>query len=184
MRRLFVAIDIPENIRDTLLDLQSGLQGARWRPYDNLHLTLRFIGEVDRHTEDEIDSALSQISAPAFEINLEGAGKFGNKRPRTLWTGVHSNTALLHLAQKVETAITQSGLQPEKRKFSPHVTLAYLNRIDEMDLNDFIAAQSDFKTPSFPIENFHLYQSHMGKSASHYEIIASYPLTSLDTSGQ
>lgn len=184
MRRLFVAIDIPEHIRDSLLELQSGLQGARWRPYDNLHLTLRFIGEVDRHTEREIDSALSRITAPAFEINMEGTGKFGNKRPHTLWAGVHSNTALLHLAQKVETAITQSGLLPEKRKYTPHVTIAYLNHINELDLNTFIATHSDFKTPTFQIDSFHLYQSHMGKSASHYEIIASYPLTSLDTSWQ
>lgn len=169
MRRLFVGIDIPAPIRDELLRLQSGLWGARWRPWDNLHATLRFIGDVDRHTERDIHTALSNIAAPAFETRCTGAGQFGKRRPHTLWTGLEDTGSLSHLAQKVDTAVTAAGLAPDRRKFVPHVTIAYLKGTDYLDVNGYVAEHGDFKTAPFLVDRFHLYESRMGKAASHYE---------------
>lgn len=177
MKRLFVGLDLPDDIRDRLMSLETNLPGARWRPWDNFHLTLRFLGDIDRHTETEIISALDQLAAPAFEVALKGAGQFGNKKPHTLWTGTATNPALMHLAQKVETAITHAGLPPERRKFTPHVTLAYLKNPDPDKLARFIADHTGFSTAPFLIDRFHLFQSHQGNGPSHYEKLETFPLT-------
>src|SRR6185437_1775902 len=126
MIRLFVALDLPENIRARLLELQGGVPGARWSTNQQLHLTLRFIGEVDGDVAHDIDDTLAVIRAPAFALELSGVGEFGGKNPRALWAGVKPNDALLHLQRKIETAMQRIGLPAEQRKFTPHVTLARL----------------------------------------------------------
>ncbi|VAW02968.1 2'-5' RNA ligase, partial [hydrothermal vent metagenome] len=103
MARLFVALSIPDAVRDALSTLQNGVDGARWRPPENFHITLAFIGEADRHQFNDAIDALSQIDAPAFDLTLAGAGSFGERKPRALWAGVKSEPGLTHLQSKVET---------------------------------------------------------------------------------
>src|SRR5689334_6214104 len=104
--RLFVGIAIPTDIRERLRMLSGGVPGARWVEPESYHLTLRFIGEADRPTAERIDLALSELSAPAFELELQGVGQFGTgRKSRALWAGVAASPALAHLARKVDRAV-------------------------------------------------------------------------------
>src|SRR4051812_13408366 len=126
MIRLFVALPLPEDVTDSLLALEQGVPGARWSTREQLHLTLRFIGEVDGRDASAIDETLAAISAPPFTLQLKGVGAFGGKNPRALWAGVAANEALIHLQRKIESTIQRLGFHAEKRKYTPHVTLARL----------------------------------------------------------
>src|SRR5436305_12787539 len=117
MIRLFVALDLPEDIRARLLALQGGVPGARWSTNEQLHLTLRFIGEVDGNVAHDVDDALAVIREPPFSLELSGVGEFGGKKPRALWAGVKTNDALLHLQRKIETARQRSGHPPEQLNY-------------------------------------------------------------------
>ena len=177
MSRLFVGIGIPGNVATDLLPLQYGIQGAKWRPQENFHITLRFIGEADRRMMRDIDSALGQIQAYAFELKLKGVGQFGGKFPRAVWSGVEDTSMISHLASKVEAAMQRIGFEPERRKYVPHVTLAYLKQARSESVDQYVAAHTAFESSLFDVESFFLYESHMGKHASHYVRCAEYQLT-------
>jgi 2'-5' RNA ligase len=183
MHRLFVAISLPDAVLDALADLQIGMRGARWLPEENFHLTLAFIGEVDRHGLEEIASALDGISAPRFDLRLKGCGFFGDRKPRALWVGAEANPQLSHLQSKVEVALKRAGIALEKRKFSPHVTLAYLSGASPDAAAGFCAANGLFSAGPFPVSEFHLVESHLGSEAAHYEIVESYALSSEQLTG-
>lgn len=176
MRRLFVAISLPEHVADQLSLLETGIRGARWVPYDNFHLTLSFIGETDRHGLNEIALALAGVSAPAFDLRLKGCGFFGDRKPRALWVGAEANPALSHLQSKIAVALKRAGFAEEKRKFTPHVTLAYLNGVPPDAAASFCAVNGLFSAGPFSVGAFHLYESHLGSEAAHYEIVESYAL--------
>lgn len=178
MHRLFVAITFPEVVIDSLMQLQSGLDGARWRDADSLHLTLQFIGDADRHGLEEIHSALSIISAPRFDLTLTGCGYFGDRKPHAVWAGVAANPALGHLQAKVATALKRAGFAGEKRKFMPHVTLAYLSGVTQEAAEKFCAMHGLYSCGPFPVAEFALVESHLGRSGSHYETLETYPLSS------
>jgi 2'-5' RNA ligase len=124
MLRLFVAIRFSEVVRERLRLVQGGIEGVAWTRPENLHLTLRFIGDVEEPEVAEIDKALAGIDEAGFSLGLSGVGLFGTPdRPRVLWAGVAASAALSHLQAKVERAVTLVGLEPERQRFTPHVTL-------------------------------------------------------------
>lgn len=178
MTRLFVALSFSEIVSDALSVLQYGVDGARWRPVENFHLTLAFIGETDRHGFDDAIDALSGVDTPSFEMRLKGAGFFGDKRPTSLWAGIAPNDALSHLQMKIETALRRTGFNLERRKFIPHVTLAYLKNVPPAVAAQYCADHGLFSCGPFPVDAFHLYSSQLGGESSHYEIEASYSLSS------
>lgn len=178
MYRLFVALSLSEVVLDALSQMQFGLKGARWVAEENLHLTLQFIGEVDRHGLIESATALSGVSAPGFEMRLSGCGFFGDRKPRVLWVGVAPCPELMHLQSKVATALARAGHSGDRRKFSPHVTIAYLNGVAQESVAGFAAMHGLFSCGPFPVEEFHLVRSLMGGEGSHYELLESYPLSS------
>lgn len=179
MHRLFVAISPPSEVIDALGDLQTGVRGARWLPDENFHLTLAFIGEVDRHGLEEAASTLAGVAAPAFDLKLSGCGYFGDRKPRALWAGAAPTAALSHLQSKVDVALRRAGLFEEKRKFTPHVTLAYLHGVAKDEAELYCAVNGLFAAGPFPVDEFHLYESHLGSEAAHYEVVESYSLSSM-----
>ncbi|MBB6253600.1 RNA 2',3'-cyclic phosphodiesterase [Nitrospirillum iridis] len=178
MIRLFVGLAMPEAVRNTLSRLAGGLPGARWVRPENHHLTLRFIGEVDEGVAQDVDEALDLVTAPPFALTLDGLGHFGQGvRARTLWAGVGPEPALDHLQAKVESAVVRTGLPAETRKFSPHVTLATLGRdTPPARLGRFLEEYGLFQAGPFPVDQFILYESVLGRQGSTYHALRSYPL--------
>jgi len=177
MIRLFVGLDLPEDLRETLSMMERGIPGARWIDSDNYHVTLRFIGEVAENEAEDIDSALAGIRARQFSLALAGVGHFGKLRSaRSIWAGVEPSPALKHLQAKVESAIVRAGFPAEERRFRPHITLARIKGETGHHLANFLSEHGDFRVPPFPVTAFHLYQSRLSRSGAAYEIICSYAL--------
>ena len=174
--RLFVGISLPADIRLALGTLCSGLAGARWVSQENMHLTLRFIGDADNASATDLDAELNEVQMPVFELAFSGIGNFSKgARLRALWAGVESNEALLHLQGKVEKAAQRAGFEPEGRKFTPHMTLARFKG-QRVDLGDYLEANGAFATAPFPVEQFTLFESHLGHGGAHYVSLNDYPL--------
>lgn len=179
MLRLFVGLALPEEVRDRLAFLSAGVPKARWVAPESLHLSLRFIGEVDEILAESIDTNLLAIRAPAFDLTVAGVGTFGQGRQtRVLWAGVERQPALDHLAAKVESAVVRAGMPAEPRKFSPHITLARFRETPPRDrLGAFVQHNEMFRAGPFRVRDFILYRSHLGSEGAHYEALADYPLT-------
>ena len=178
MVRLFVALEIPDELRARLGALAAGVDGARWVAAENLHVTLRFIGEIDDAAARDIAMDLSAIRAPMFDLTLVGAGHFeSGRRVRQLWVGVERNSALVALRDKVESVLVRAGLAPEGRRFQPHVTLARLNGASPETVRRWLAANSLFRAVPFSVESFVLFSSFLGKNGSIYRAEAEFPLT-------
>ena len=177
--RLFVAIGIPDHLRPGLTALQSGVPGARWVRPENFHLTLCFIGEVDGAMAHDIDGELLRIQARSFELALGGVGYFGaSASPRALYAAAAPDPALVGLQKKIEAALIRIGAKPDRKKFTPHVSLARFGARAEAGhhLAQFMASHSLFKCPPFPVRHFALYSSMVGKAGSIYRVEAEYPL--------
>src|SRR5215208_6029311 len=155
MLRLFVGIEFPPELKLHLSLLETGIPGAKWVDPGNLHLTLRFIGAVDEGVAADIDEALCQLRARRFTLQLAGTGVFGGNRPRALWV----------------------GLEPEGRKYAPHVTVARLRDPELAGLGNFLAANARFRAAPLPVEHFSLIASYPTKAGSIYEDQADYPLS-------
>jgi len=175
--RLFVAVDLPDGVRRECARLQAGLPGAKWVAPANLHLTLRFIGEVDYGRMADIEAGLGAIHAPAFALELSGVGYFGPvKHPRMLWAGVVKNPALKHLYDKIESAVVRAGCRPEPRNFKAHVTLARLKGTPATRLARFIEDHALFRTAPFTVTGFALYSSFLSASGAIHRREAAYGL--------
>jgi 2'-5' RNA ligase len=177
MLRLFVAIDLPEGIRDRLALICGGVPGARWLAPETMHVTLRFIGEVQETALVDIEAALAGVRAPGFELMLDGIGNFGNgNRPRVIWAGVARNEALDRLHTKIAAALVRAGLPPEGRKFTPHVTLARVKAAKAGRVGAFVAAHNPFQAGPFRVAGFTLYSSFLSHSGAIHTPEAVYPL--------
>lgn len=176
MIRLFTAIQLPESLRTRLSLLQGGVPGARWAPVANLHLTLRFIGEVNETVGNDIDDVLSELRSPALQLRLKGVGEFGGRDPHALWAGVVPNEALMRLAAKIESALQRLGLPAETRKYMPHVTLARLRDAPIGKVREFLSAHSLFDSGPFAVHGFALYSSHPSSNGSLYRVERTYAL--------
>ncbi len=177
MLRLFVGIEFPPELKLLLSLLCSGVTGARWVDPGNLHLTLRFIGEIGEGLAADVDEALGRLKARRFVLQLAGVGVFGGNRPRALWVGVEKNPELVALRDKVEQALVRVGLDPEGRRFAPHVTLARLRDPVLDQLGQFLATHAQFRAEPLPVDRFSLIASFPTKAGSVYEDQADYPLT-------
>ncbi len=182
--RLFVAIALPDEQRARLATMANGLPGARWVAQENLHLTLRFLGELDGNEARDVDAALAGIRMPGFEVRLEGVSHFGvGRKLRSLWAGVRADTALGRLRGKVEQAVVRAGLPPEKRKFKPHVTLARFKSNPGLKLHHFLAEYALFRTEPFQVDSFTLYSSFLSANGAIYRPEADYPLERVESGG-
>lgn len=179
MHRLFVALRPPPPIRALLSAAMGGVPGARWQDDEQLHLTLRFIGEVDRRVADDVALALGQVHAPPIEIALAGVGAFDkNKRVDALWAGVAPHDALAALHRKVDHAMVRVGLPPESRSYLPHITLARLPRSmgTAIEIERWCAEHAALTSVSFTLEHLYLFASTLGSEGARYEAIERWPL--------
>lgn len=176
--RLFVGLELPAEVKQRLAMLaRAGLPGARWVAPENYHVTLRFIGETPAHRAEEIDLGLAALTARGFPLAIGGIGTFAKGgRPTSLWVGVERSEALERLQAKVETALQRLGLEPERRRFSPHVTLARLENPIEQRLAAFVQANNLFRIEAVPIGHFTLFSSQPGKEQPVYTPEVEYSL--------
>ena len=181
MPRLFVALRLPDPLRAAVEELQSGLRTARWLDGDGLHLTLAFIGEVEGSAQLRIDAALGDVTARALRMELHGLGCFPPRgAPRVLWTGASPKAELASLARSVRHALGRAGPTPERRRFTPHVTIARFRRPPSaVELERYLGAHSLFRTPPTDVASFHLLSSKLRSSGAQYTIETTYPLTSM-----
>ena len=174
--RLFVALRPPRPIRDILIAAMHGISGARWQSDEQLHLTLRFIGEVDHYRAEDIAAALGALHAPAIAARIAGVGLFERQgRPHMVWAGVDPHEPIAALHRKIDQRLARVGVAPETRAFVPHITLARLNR-SAGPVAPFLALNSDLASEPFLFGHVTLYESEMGHGGSRYHPVARYPL--------
>jgi 2'-5' RNA ligase len=176
MPRLFTALEIPRNIAMSLSLLRGGLPGARWVDVENYHITLRFIGDVDNRTADEIVDRLDRIDRPEFQVSLNGIGSFGSKKPHSIWAGVSPSQEMAAMQAEIERICQRIGLPPDPRKFMPHVTLARLKACRLDDVVRYLSGRGDFHTLPFKVGRFVLMSSKDSVGGGPYIIEEGFPL--------
>jgi 2'-5' RNA ligase len=176
MHRLFAAIHPPAAIRAQLLDVMGGVAGARWQDEDQLHLTLRFIGEVDSHAADDIDAALRSVVHRRFELALRGVGAFDRRgEPAVLWAGVAPHEPVKALHKKVAQALARAGVEPERRAFAPHITLARMRR-GGGPIQPLLDAAGALSSAPFEVGEFRLYESRLTPDGALHTLVERYKL--------
>ncbi|MCA0902420.1 RNA 2',3'-cyclic phosphodiesterase [Qipengyuania aquimaris] len=174
-RRLFVGLRPPPAHRDHLIDLMQGVDEARWQDDDQLHLTLRYVGDVETHQADDLAEKLGSIDFEPFDLVITSTGFFERKgHIRALWAGVEQSEALLRLQSKVERACQAVGLEAEGRKFLPHISLARLNSASG-PAQAFLSATSRLRLEPWTVQEFVLYESELHPEGSIYTPIVRYP---------
>lgn len=176
MHRLFVAIRPPEDIRDLLIDAMDDGADFRWQDDEQLHLTLRFVGEVDRPTAEDLAAALGSLCTPPFELRVAGTGRFEQRNSGALWGAVEPKAPLVALAAKVERLCQSIGLEPERRAFHPHITLARWKGRRTREVKDYLECHGGLALPPFAVDEFILFESRLSRHGAHYEEVATYPL--------
>lgn len=179
MHRLFVALRPPPPIRAALAATMDGVPHARWQDDEQIHLTVRYIGPVDRRVAEDVVLALGHVHAAPIEIALSGVGGFEHKsRTDALWAGVTPHDALTALHRKVDHALVRLGLEPEGRAYLPHLTLARLSRNAGIgpEIELWRAAHAGLSSPTFRIEHMTLFESHLGGEGARYEVVERWPL--------
>ncbi len=177
VKRLFVAIELPPDVRERLLMLCSGLRGARWVRDGQFHVTLRFLGELDRRAALAVEQALHGVRCDPFELAVSGLGHFPPRgTPRVVWAGVEPQDELRHLHDRVDRVLRRSGQAPEGRKFAPHITLARLKGTPLGQVLGFLEGHGGLRCEPFPVADFQLFSSRLSSSGSLYTVEASYPL--------
>ena len=174
MHRLFVALRPPQPIRDLLLDAMDEGADFRWQDDEQLHLTLRFVGEVERPVANDLADALRQIRSPPLELRIAGVGRFEQRSSGALWAGVEPKTPLAALAAKVERVCQFVGLQPERRAFHPHITLARWKGRRTREVQAFLERRRSLCSQVFEINRFILFESRLSRHGAHYEAIETY----------
>ena len=176
MHRLFAAIRPPESIRNLLIDAMGDSPDFRWQDDEQLHLTLRFIGEVDRPLASDLADALGRIHSRSFELRISGTGRFEQRNSGALWAGIEPKAPIAALAAKIERACQQVGLEPERRAFHPHITLARWKGRRTREVEEFLSRTRGLASEPFPGDSFILLESRLSRHGAHYEEVANYAL--------
>jgi 2'-5' RNA ligase len=176
MPRLFTALEIPRHVADSLSIMRGGLPGARWIDPENYHLTLRFIGDIDDALAFDIAGLLGRVQRRPFELRLDGLTSFGGRKPRALVAVAQPVAPLIELQAEHERLLRRLGLEPEGRKYTPHVTLARLRDSSSRQVADYLSARGHYRSASFEVSRFVLYSSRSSVGGGPYVVEADYPL--------
>ena len=177
MHRLFVGIRPPEPIRDLLIDAMDDSADFRWQDEEQLHLTLRFVGEVERPIANDLADALSRLHAAPFEFRIAGTGRFEQRNSGALWAAVDPKPPIAALAAKIERLCQSVGLEPERRAFHPHITLARWKGRRTREVHDYLERTRSLASEPFTVDEFILFESRLSRHGAHYEPVAAYPLS-------
>ena len=177
MPRLFIGLEIPDHVGQALSLLRGGLPGARWIDPENYHLTLRFIGDIETGLAHEIVSMLGRVNRRPFDIRLDGLSSFGGRKPRAIVATVAPSPSLLELQAELERLMQRLGLDPEGRKFTPHVTLARLHDASSQDVADYLSVRGYFPSRTFMASRFVLFSSRASTGGGPYVVEDSYALS-------
>jgi 2'-5' RNA ligase len=178
MYRLFVAIDLPDDVKNRIADICRDLPGARPVSREQLHLTLRFIGDVDEDTFASARETLAGLTGGSFHLTIRGIGHFPpGKLPRVLWAGLEDSSPLMELQQQVEQSLVEAGIAPDGRRFSPHLTLARLKETPFATVAHLEEQQRELVAGPFPVEEFHLYSSTLNRAGAIHVKMQTYPLS-------
>ena len=176
--RTFIAIKIPEVVSDALAELQSVLRVGKPVTAENFHLTLAFLDEQPNELIEEVHHSLQHLHLPKFDVKLQALDTLGGKTPNTLYVGIENNEALDLLQEKVIGALRGAGVQLDRKRFRPHVTIARfgrrLSRADLDRLRDFMSGYADFGPVSFSVNSFSLYRSTLGHMGAVHDELAQY----------
>jgi 2'-5' RNA ligase len=178
MPRLFTGLEMPADVAQALSLMRGGLPGARWIDPENYHLTLRFIGDVDDAFAHDIASLLDKVNRRAFDLRFEGLAPFGGRKPRAVVAAVAPVPPLIELQAELERLMQRLGLEPEGRKFMPHVTLARLRDSSSLQVADYLSARGPVRVSPFPVSRFVLFSSKASVGGGPYVVEAAYPLAS------
>jgi 2'-5' RNA ligase len=176
MPRLFVALEVPRNAAMSLSLLRGGLPGARWIDVENFHITLRFIGDIDGRTADEVVDKLDRIERPEFQLQLSGIGSFGSKKPHSVFAGVTQAPEMYALQGEIERICQRLGLPADPRKFTPHVTLARLRNARPEEVAHYLSGRGNFYTNPFTVNRFVLMSSKESVGGGPYLTEEVFPL--------
>ena len=177
MHRLFVAIRPPEPIRDLLIDAMEDSADFRWQDDEQLHLTLRFVGEVERPVANDLADALGALRAAPFELRLAGVGRFEQRNAGALWAGVEPKEPVAALAAKIERLCQSIGLEPERRAFHAHITLARWKGRRTRETQDYLERNAGLSSEPFAVDEFILFESRLSRHGAHYEPVTRFPLS-------
>ena len=177
MHRLFVAIRPPDNIVDALVDAMDDSPALRWVSDDNLHLTLRFIGEVERPVAEDIARELGRVRSERFTLRLSGVGAFDQRSGGAIWAAVEPRAPVATLAAKIDRACQAAGCEPEHRAFHPHITLARFGRASKAQVQPFLSRNAALVSAPFEVNMFTLFESRLSRHGAHYDAVAEFPLT-------
>lgn len=176
MPRLFTGIEVPIEIARLLTMMRGGLPGARWIDPENYHITLRFIGDIEDRTADDVAAALDDICPPSFHLKINGLGSFGSRKPHSVWASIEKSDDLADLQADQERLLQRMGLTPERRKYCPHITLARLRGSSHDHVANYLNTRSVLSEMSFPVDRFVLFSSRSSIGGGPYLVEADYPL--------
>jgi 2'-5' RNA ligase len=176
MPRLFTGLEIPREVALSLSLLRGGLPGARWIDPENYHITLRFIGDIDDRLAHEIASLLDGMKRRSFEVRFGAVQAFGGRKPRAIVVAVEPIQPLLELQAEQERLMQRLGLEPEGRKFTPHLTLARLRDSSSREVADYLSTRGPVFGSSFRVSRFVLFSSRSSVGGGPYVVEADYPL--------
>jgi RNA 2',3'-cyclic 3'-phosphodiesterase len=176
MPRLFTALELPEAVAGQLALARGGVVGARWLEPADYHVTLRFIGDVDGRTAHDIAETLGEIKRPGAAVRFEGLSWFGGDKPRAIVAKVKADPSIMDLQAEQERRMRRIGVEPETRKYTPHVTLARLRGVAQAAVADYLAARGALVAQAFTAERFVLYSARDGTGGGPYVVEAAYPL--------
>ena len=176
MPRLFTGVEIPSDVGQALATLRGGLPGARWIDPENYHVTLRFIGDVDDDIAREVAWLLGKVRRKDFELRLDGLQSFGGRKPRAVIAAVAPSQSVMELQSEHERLMRRVGLEPEGRKYTPHVTLARLRDTSSFEVAEYLSARGAFRSPPFSVSRFVLFSSRASVGGGPYVVEEAYPL--------
>ncbi|SHE96835.1 2'-5' RNA ligase [Fodinibius roseus] len=175
--RLFVAIPLPESVRDRLADLEQPVEGVRWQRRSQLHITLKFLGDTREEQLDPLVSELSAVRQQEFSMKIKGLGCFPQKGPpRILWAGISNAAELKKLKDRIEEKCVALGFDPEERPFKPHITLGRIQGVTRRDIRSLINQHKQFAIPDVSVREFVMYESILQSDGAVHKRVSGFPL--------